>query len=376
MSDQATQLRGLMQQAESPKPHAGADITRVNPLTANGDHRSATAELPLSSPTGAVSYGPICSRELVTPRHYSISPPRARSRPASETPAPATMPRPARLARAIAVASGKGGVGKSNLAVNLAVAMSQLGLKVCLLDADLGLANADLLCNLSPRLTLEQVVSGKCRLADAMLLAPGGFRLIPGASGVARLADLHASHRHAIVEQLAALERVVDVMLIDCGAGISANVVGFAAAANIALVATTPEPTAITDGYGMIQVLSSEAPRLKVQLVVNMAASEAEGSAVYGRINRVCRTFLNQSLIYGGTIPSDSAVPAAVRQRVPFVLFAPDNPATHAIRRLARALAGVDSPDTAEPVTNNGNHGFFSRLASWLGIVEYVDSTF
>ena len=127
--------------------------------------------------------------------------------PARRAAAPVTTPR---LARAIAVTSGKGGVGKSNLAVNLAVTLSGFGLRVCLLDADLGLANADVLCNLTPRLTLDHVVRGRCRLADVALAAPGGFRLIPGASGVTRIADLAPVQRTELLRQLAALERVAD----------------------------------------------------------------------------------------------------------------------------------------------------------------------
>src|SRR5262245_26048163 len=230
MNDQASQLREWVKGGHGSDADGGAALASI---------------MPQSILKGAVSYRPVCGgRSAPTPWHQrNVRPPQARR---------------INLARAIAISSGKGGVGKSNLAVNLAVAMSGLGLKVCLIDADLGLANADVLCNLSPRLTLEQVVSGECRLADAMMLAPGGFRLIPGASGVARMADLGQSQRQALLEQLTMLEQVADIILIDCGAGISTNVVGFAAAANAVAVTTTPEPTAITDGYGMIKSLNSQ----------------------------------------------------------------------------------------------------------------------
>jgi flagellar biosynthesis protein FlhG len=277
------------------------------------------------------------------------------------------------MARAIAITSGKGGVGKSNVAVNLAVAMSGLGLKVCLLDADLGLANADVLCGLSPRVTLEHVVSGRCRLADAMLLAPGGFRLIPGASGVARMADMSFVHRQALLEQLTALDSIADVLLIDCGAGISANVIGFAAASNTVLVTTTPEPTAITDGYAMVKSLLVQSPDVNVSLVVNMACDDREGQRVFARINRVSQTFLNASLNYAGHVAADPMVAAAVRSRVPFVLYAPDCNATGAIRRLAAHLAGVDAAEDVDNLTEASPMGFFTRLALWMGIVEFVD---
>ncbi len=269
------------------------------------------------------------------------------------------VPQPnGRLARAIAVTSGKGGVGKSNIAVNLAVCLARMGRRVCLLDADLGLANADLLCGLTPRVTLEHVVCGRCRLAEAMLLAPGGFRLIPGACGVARLADLGGGQRLALLQQLTSLERVVDTVIIDTAAGLSTNVLAFAAAARRVLVATTPEPTAMTDGYGMIKALASRAPGARVELVVNMARSRAEAESVFGRMDRVSRTFLGRSLELAGTVPVDPAVPEAVRHRIPFALYSPDSRATAALYRLAHRVAGV------EPATGGG--GFFAHLAAWF----------
>jgi flagellar biosynthesis protein FlhG len=250
------------------------------------------------------------------------------------------------------------------------VAMSRLGLKVCLLDADMGLANADVLCNITPRLTLEHVVAGKCKLWEAMLLAPGGFRLIPGASGVARMTELGVDDRRRVLQQLAALERVADVLIIDTGAGIGQGVVSFAAAAHTSLIITTPEPTSLTDGYGMIKTLSARggAPAAVggIELVVNMAGSIEEARNVYERMDRVSRTFLHRPLSFGGAVPADAAVPAAVRQRVPFVLFAPDGAATNAVRGMARRLAGLEEA-TAEGSAAEDGRGFFSRLAGWLG---------
>jgi len=419
MSDQATHLRAMMeQQRAATAVEERPALPAVRPLSS----------VPPSVQTGVLSYRPdMLSRgarvikagavksDHTIPHARTVIRSHSASAIAGTVPAPVTAPAMAshgpalrqriHLARAIAVSSGKGGVGKSNLAVNLAVAMSQFGLKVCLLDADLGLANADLLCSLSPRLTLEHVVSGKCKLPEAMLLAPGGFRLIPGASGVSKMADLNPLKRQTLLEQLHTLEQVADVILIDCGAGISANVTAFAAAAHRVVVATTPEPTAITDGYGMIKALHSQlvagfpsahgeqqpnngspdaSPTPSIHIVVNMAHDLAEGSAVFARIDRVSRTFLNQPLQFGGAIPVDPAVPAAVRQRIPFVLFAPDSPAAAAVRRLAAQLAGV-SADFTEPraseihtqsassPVSQSPRGFFARLAVRLGILEYVD---
>lgn len=269
---------------------------------------------------------------------------------------------PDRMGQAIAVTSGKGGVGKTNVAVNLGVTLARMGRKVCLLDADLGLANADVLCGLTPRLTLEHVVSGRCRLAESMLLAPGGFRLIPGACGVARLADLAGTDRRALLEQLAALESVADDLIIDTAAGLSANVLAFAASARRVVVVTTPEPTAMTDGYGLIKSLSGRAPDVRIELVVNMVRNEAEAQSVFFRMNRVSRTFLNRSLELAGWIPMDGAVREAVQQRVPFTLYAPGSAASATMRRLAARLAGVD--DATGGAKRAG--GFFARLSSLL----------
>lgn len=328
MNDQATQLRGLVKELQ-------------------GD-ASPPMAVPASVPTGLVSYGPMAERAAPTP----VTRPKPARRPA---------PRPIRLARAIAVCSGKGGVGKSNLAVNLAVSLSGLGKKVCLLDADLGLANIDVLCNIAPRRTLEHVVAGACELADVALLAPGGFRLIPGGSGVARLANLDPARRHALLKQLAVIDRVADYIIIDTGAGLNANVLGFAAAANTVLVATTPEPTAIADAYGMVKTLLRHVPDSALEIVVNMVESEHEGREVFTRISRVSRTFLRRAPAYGGSIPLDRHVPEAVRLRVPFALYSPDGKATKAVRAIADRVSG------AEEGARVAGPGFFARLAGRLG---------
>ncbi len=286
--------------------------------------------------------------------------------PSRRAPAPARgqrpnppVERPPTLAQAIAITSGKGGVGKTNLAVNLAVCLARLGRRVCLLDGDLGLANADVLCNLTPRWTLEQVVSGRCRLTEAMLQAPGGFRLIPGACGVAGMADLGSPDRRALLENLVALEHVADDLVIDTAAGLGANVLAFVTAASRVLVVTTPEPTAMTDAYGMIKALNANAPGLGLSLVVNMVVNEAEGRSVFDRMNRVSRTFLGRTLQWGGAIPFDDAVREAIRHRVPFTLYAPDAPAAGAVDRLARSVLGITG---GPPPTG----GFFTRLATWF----------
>jgi len=269
--------------------------------------------------------------------------------------------RTVRLARAIAISSGKGGVGKSNIAVNLAVACAERGQRTALLDADLGLANADVLCGITPRSTLEDVVTGERKLDEVAVLAPGGFRLVPGASGVSRLADMGQSARREVFAQLLELERSVDVLIIDTGAGIGANSMAFAAAADTILITTTPEPTAIADAYGAIKTLVARGRREGIRLVVNMASSEEEARAVHARVERVARAFLNTSIEFAGAIPHDPAVPHAVRRREPVAVGSPYAPASRAIRQLARTLSGEAAPPPAEV-----RRGFLARLAGFL----------
>jgi len=328
--------------AESPEPRSGGEGGGGNGSVATMAPPSAPAVARPVVPSSAVSVGP---SNAIRPRK--------------------PVPKPLKLAKAIAVCSGKGGVGKSNLAVNLAACMSALGLKVCLLDADLGMANADVLCNLSPRLTLEHVVTGRCRLSEAMLLAPGGFRLIPGASGVAGMADLDSVRRAGILQQLSVLEQVADVILIDCGAGISSNVLAFAASAHHVLVITNAEPTAMMDGYGMIKALVGHAPSVCLEVIVNMAASEQEARSVFARISRVSQSFLSRSLGYGGAIPADPAVRDAVRHRIPFTLLSPQAPATLALHALARRLAGLDDTAATAALSDRSN-GFFARISRFF----------
>jgi flagellar biosynthesis protein FlhG len=266
-------------------------------------------------------------------------------------------------ARTVAVTSGKGGVGKTNVAVNLAIRLTQMGRRVVLLDADLGTANADVLCDLRPTSTLAHVVSGRRSLPEAMIEAPGGFRLIPGASGLAHMAALSEFERAAILQQLEPLEREADLILIDTGAGVGPNVLSFAAAADEVLVVTTPEPTAITDAYAVIKSLvrpggpaAGEEP--DVRLLVNGVADAAEGLEVFNRVNAVCRKFLKLEVHFAGYVSEDAHVSQAVRRRRPFVLDSPACEASLCIQRLAHKM----DRHAIEP----RGLGLFQRMRCWL----------
>ena len=291
--------------------------------------------------------------------------------PVAATPRKPTFEGPPRLAHATAFVSGKGGVGKSNLALNLAIALGCRGRRVVLFDADMGMANLDVLCGLTPTGTLEDVVRGRTTLREILVPGPGGFQLVPGASGVASMANIDGLGRRRLLKQLAMLDTVADHLLIDMGAGISSSVMSFAAAADRVVVVTTPEPTSMTDAYGAMKALVSRGREMRLDLVVNMAHSDEEGVDVHRRISRVARKFLGVELGLVAVIPHDQLVSQAVRVRRPVLLESPHAPVTRAIDRLARYLEGVpvqrfdgaassEAPAPAPPVKRSG---FFQRLA-------------
>ncbi|MEE9211335.1 MAG: MinD/ParA family protein [Phycisphaeraceae bacterium] len=261
-------------------------------------------------------------------------------------------------ARIVTVTSGKGGVGKTSLSVNLAIRLSVMGRRVVLLDADLGTANADVLCNLTPTDTLAHVVAGQRTLAQTMVEAPGGFRLVPGASGLAAIAALGEFERARLVDQIHELEHDADLVLIDTGAGVSPNVLSFAVAADQLLVVTTPEPTAVTDAYALIKTVSRQRDDIDVRLLVNIVREPAEGREVFGRLEAVCRRFLTITPRYAGHILYDPRVAQAVRHRRPFVLENPNSEASRCISQLAHRM----DRHAREP----RSEGLLGRMALWL----------
>ncbi len=248
----------------------------------------------------------------------------------------------------VAIGSGKGGVGKTNIAVNLCIALARSGKRATLLDADLGMANADVLCGLSPHRRLDALLAGhdaptRLSMRDVAVDAPGGFLLVPGAVGVARVADLDARRRAALVAGLSELESVSDLIVIDTGAGIGRDVTTFMLAASLAIVVATPEPTSIADAYGLIKCLhllagerASTLPRLG--LVVNQSRTEAEASAVHARLSGCAGRFLGFEVPMLGRIAQDSRVSSSVRRRVPHMLIRPRARASRDVRRLSSEI--------------------------------------
>lgn len=263
-----------------------------------------------------------------------------------------------RRARVVAVTSGKGGVGKSSIAVNLAIRLSMLGRRIVLLDADLGTANADVLCDLAPTANLAHVVAGRKSLEEIIIEAPGGFRLVPGASGLAQIAAMSEFERQRLMQQVRQLEMSTDLILIDTGAGVSPNVLSFLYAADEVLVVTTPEPTSIADAYAVIKLVSRQRSNPDLGLLVNMASDATEGRAVFERMESVAKRFLNLKVRFAGHVPFDARVPQAVRSRKPFVLDAPGCDASIGIGQLAHRI----DRHAAEP----SGQGLLRRMAMWL----------
>ncbi len=274
---------------------------------------------------------------------------------------PASTPSPARprRCRIIAVASGKGGVGKTNLAVNLSIVLSRLGRRVVLLDADLGTANVDVVLNVQTRYDLTDLIHGRRTVDEVAAHLADGLRLIRGVSGLPAFADMPASDRKRLIDQLGDLEGQSDFIVIDCGAGVSENVIAFAHAADELLIVTTPEPTAITDAYALVKVLARHDAPPAMNLVVNQAGSQSEARLVADRVSGVAERFLGIPLGSRGHILRDEHVSLAVRGRAAFVTRFPRCLAATCVTALAERLCR-DLP------ARRNESGFFRRALAFF----------
>jgi flagellar biosynthesis protein FlhG len=270
------------------------------------------------------------------------------------------MDLPRRRARVVSVASGKGGVGKTNLAVNLGAALVRLGRRVILIDVDIGLANADVLLGVEARFHLGNVLAGEVGVLDALVTCPGGLLLLPGSSATA-FSDLSEGERAFLAQSFRQLEAYADIIIIDTGAGISRNVIDFCRAADEVLVVTTPEPTAITDGYALIKAIAREKGAGRIRLVVNQASDRMEAGRVSERLRAVSRRFLGIEVDNLGMVLQDERVRQAVRKRRPFLLDAPRCPASACLRAIAERMLGET------PVRPLGEGSFLQRFAAVLG---------
>jgi len=254
--------------------------------------------------------------------------------PSAERRAPQQQDK-AKKTRIIAVASGKGGVGKTNLSINLAIAYAKMGKRVIVMDADLGLANVNVMLNMIPKYNLYHVIRKQKTMREIILDTEYGIQIVAGASGFSKIANLTEEERQSFISELYTLSQA-DIVIIDTAAGVSANVLGFVAAADDAIIVTTPEPTAITDAYGIIKIIATEIENLNIglKLVVNRVKTVTEGRRVAERIINISGQFLNLKVEYLGCIYDDPIVPASVIRQKPFMAQDPRSKAAISVAHL------------------------------------------
>jgi flagellar biosynthesis protein FlhG len=244
----------------------------------------------------------------------------------------------------LAVTSGKGGVGKSNIALALGIAMARKGVRTAVLDADLGLANINILLGYEPKRSLWDVMEGRCELKDVLIPGPEGLLLIAGASGLAEAAAADAMSVGRLVSQFRQLDAYVDWLIVDTGAGIAPGVLAFVVAADSALIVTIPEPTALADAYGLVKAVNGELSPVRLLLTVNRALDPVRGLRVGERLSELALKALGQPVEVLGTVAEDSVVGRAVMQQKPFNLARPTSAASLDVERLANRMLGRIPP--------------------------------
>ena len=245
--------------------------------------------------------------------------------------------------RIIAISSGKGGVGKTNVSINLAIAYAQLGKKVIVLDADLGLANVNVVLGVIPKYNLYHIIRKQKTLREIILDTPYGIQIVAGASGFSKIANLTDEERESFISELSELSSA-DIIIIDTSAGVSNNVLDFIAAADDAIIVTTPEPTAITDAYGIIKIIATEIDNMNLglKLVVNRVRSVTEGKKVSERVINIAGQFLNLKVDYLGYVYDDPVVQQSVLRQKPFIISDPNSKAAICVKHLVGRLEKIE----------------------------------
>jgi len=264
-----------------------------------------------------------------------------------------------RQAKVLTITSGKGGVGKTNIAANLAICLAASGKKVLLVDADFSLGNLDVVMNINSKYNISHLIKGQKSIEEIIHVGPEGVEIICGASGLEELANMGEFQRQRLLKDLSKLGRNNDVIIIDTAAGISKSVAGFCLASNHVLVVTTPEATAMTDAYAMIKVLAGNRFEGRISLVVNMAETIAEGKKTYQQIANVAKQFLNVNIYDAGVLIKDDRLSSAVRLRKPVVLAYPKAQITSSLVALAVKLSNSSTAQI-------NDEGFFRKVVDWF----------
>lgn len=263
--------------------------------------------------------------------------------------------------RVVAVSSGKGGVGKTNVSINLALALAELGQRVVVFDGDLGLANVDVICGLTPKYTLEDVVVGHKTVTEVLVDGPKGIKILPGASGNGIMTNLEQSTLQSLLDKLLILDGLADFLIIDTGAGIARSVIQLLEASDEVIVVITPEPTSLTDAYGLVKTLFLHGKKCSIGVLVNRVRSKDEAEATFSRLAAVMDRFLKFKVNYLGYIYEDHFVTKAVMRQTPVALLFPVAPASQCIKWVAKNLLGVLHKSSAP---SRGVRGFVEGLVS------------
>lgn len=269
-------------------------------------------------------------------------------------------------ARVITVTSGKGGVGKTNFSINMALLLSELGNKVIIIDADFGLANVDVIFGIMPEFTLLDVIKDNKDISDILVQGPNDIKFISGGSGVEELIKLEKWQLDKFMEKMGQLDEMADIIIVDTGAGLSDNVLSFVMAADEIIVVTTPEPTSITDAYALIKMVSKMDKSKSLRIVVNRAEDGSEATQILKKLTLASEKFLSFKIEALGFILNDDTVTKAVKQQQPFILSYPKCSASKHIKEITNKLIESYQPNKSQ--TSGGIRGFVGRLMKLLNV--------